>query len=84
MNGTDDASLFYAVSEMPSGGRRNCVSNRNGSEPQMRHAQFLHASVLSDAINVLNDIAGAVFGSSRYRTKRSSASACRGAIVPTS
>jgi hypothetical protein len=81
MNDTDDAFLFYAISQMPSAKRPSCFSIRNASEPQMVHSPFPHTTTPAEIINILKNMAGTVYGIYQYCTTLSSAFACWGVIA---
>ena len=76
MNDTDDAFLFYAVSQIPSPKRPQIVSVRNASEPQMIHSPFPSTTTQSEIVNILKDMAGTVYGIYQYCTTLNSAFAC--------
>lgn len=81
MNDTDDAFLFYAVSQIPAAKRPKCISVRNASEPQMVHSSFPATTTPSEIINILKDMAGTVYGIYQYCTTLNSAFACWGVIA---
>jgi len=81
MNDTDDAFVFYAISQMPPSKRPKCISVRNASEPQMVHSPFPATTSSTEIINILKDMAGTVFGIYQYCTTLNSAFACWGVIA---
>jgi hypothetical protein len=81
MNDTDDAFLFYAISQMPAAKRPKCISVRNASEPQMVHSPFPATTTPAEIINILKDMAGTIYGIYQYCTTLSSAFACWGVIA---
>jgi hypothetical protein len=81
MNETDDAFVFYAISQMPPAKRPPCLSVRNASEPQMVHAPFPATTSPAEIINILKNLAGTVFGIYQYCTTLNSAFACWGVIA---
>ena len=81
MNDTDDAFLFYAVSEIAASKRPKCISVRNASEPQMIHAPFPDTTKPSQIIDILKGMAGSIYGIYQYCTTLNSAFACWGVIA---
>ncbi len=81
MNDTDDAFVFYAISQMPAAKRPKCISVRNASEPQMVHSPFPDTTSPTEIINILKDMAGTVYGIYQYCTTLSSAFACWGVVA---
>ena len=81
MNDTDDAFLFYAISEIAASKRPKCISGRNASEPQMIHAPFPDTTKPSQIIDILKGMAGTIYGVYQYCTTLNSAFACWGVIA---
>ena len=81
MNDTDDAFLFYAVSQISASKRPKCISVRNASEPQMIHAPFPGTTKPSQIIDILKGMAGTIYGIYQYCTTLNSAFACWGVIA---
>jgi hypothetical protein len=81
MNDTDDAFLFYAISEISASKRPKCISVRNASEPQMIHAPFPDTTKPSQIIDILKGMAGTIYGIYQYCTTLNSAFACWGVIA---
>ena len=74
MNDTDDAFLFYAISQL-SGPKPAWLSIRNASEPQI--AASIPAGTSSSAVTrQLAGIAGRIYGIYQYCTTLNSAFAC--------
>ena len=74
MNDTDDAFLFYAISQM-AGTKPAWLSIRNASEPQIV-ANIASGTSASATISKLAGIAGRVYGIYQYCTTLNSAFAC--------
>jgi hypothetical protein len=81
MNDTDDAFLFYAVSQLSASQRPKILSIRNASEPQVVHSKFPPTTSPTEIINILKDIAGTIYGIYQYCTTLNSAFACWGTIA---
>jgi len=73
MNDTDDAFLFYAISQM-SGTKPHWLSVRNASEPQI-------VAGANATPATLGNIAGNIYGIYQYCTTLNSALACWGVIA---
>jgi hypothetical protein len=81
MNDTDDAFVFFAISQLPSAKRPRCLSVRNASEPQIQHAPFPSTATQGTIMDTLKGVAGAIYGIYQYCTTLNSAFACWGIIA---
>jgi len=80
MNDTDDAFLFYGISQM-SGTKPRWLSVRNASEPQIVANPFPAGTSTTKIIDELKSIAGSIYGIYQYCTTLNSAFACWGIIA---
>jgi hypothetical protein len=80
MNDTDDAFLFYAISQMP-GTQPQWLSVRNASEPQIAAKPFPAGTSRQTIIDDLKATAGTIYGIYQYCTTLNSAFACWGVIA---
>jgi hypothetical protein len=81
MNDTDDAFVFYAISQLPAAKRPLCLSVRNASEPQVEHSPFPSSTSSADVVDILKNIAGTIYGIYQYCTTLNSAFACWGIVA---
>ena len=80
MNDTDDAFLFYAISQM-AGKKPQWLSVRNASEPQIVVPAFPPGTTPSAIVNKLKGVAGSIYGIYQYCTTLNSAFACWGVVA---
>jgi hypothetical protein len=80
MNDTDDAFLFYAISQM-AGTKPHWLSVRNASEPQIVVPAFPPGTTPTAIIDKLKGVAGSIYGIYQYCTTLNSAFACWGVIA---
>lgn len=81
MNDTDDAFVFFAISQLPAAKRPQCLSVRNASEPQIEHSPFPSSTSPADVVDILKNIAGTIYGIYQYCTTLNSAFACWGVVA---
>jgi kumamolisin len=80
MNDTDDAFLFYAISQLTSA-RPAWLSVRNASEPQIVLNPYPTGSSAAAVTRQLGSVAGRIYGIYQYSTTLNSAFACWGVIA---
>jgi len=80
MNDTDDAFLFYGISQM-SAPKPQWLSVRNASEPQIVAQPFPTGTSPTKIIDTLKGVAGSIYGIYQYCTTLNSAFACWGVIA---
>jgi hypothetical protein len=80
MNDTDDAFLFYAISQLK-GQKPMWLSVRNASEPQIVVPAFPSGTSQDAIVKKLSGVAGSIYGIYQYCTTLNSAFACWGVIA---
>jgi kumamolisin len=80
MNDTDDAFLFYAISQI-AGQKPMLLSVRNASEPQIVVPAFPPGTSQQAIVKKLSGVAGSIYGIYQYCTTLNSAFACWGVIA---
>ena len=80
MNDTDDAFLFYGISQMP-GKQPQWLSVRNASEPQIVVPAFASGTSQTAIVDKLKGVAGSIYGIYQYCTTLNSAMACWGVVA---
>lgn len=80
MNDTDDAFVFYAISQIP-GTQPKWLSVRNASEPQIVCKPFAAGTSPTTIVDTLKGIAGNIYGIYQYCTTLNSAFACWGIVA---